>query len=278
MSREQAPNDKEMGFFDHLEELRGIIMRSLAAALIMAVVVFLFKDFVFKYIIFGPLLDNFLTYNLACKFSHFAGMGDKLCMSMTLPEGFTFQAIGMGEAFLIHFKVSFILGLVVAFPYIFSQVWAFIRPALYDTERKRTSGIIFVCSFLFLLGVSFGYFVVAPFAINFLLNYAVPMTSNVPTAASYLNFMIMFTLPTGLVFELPIVVYFLSKLGIVTDTGMRGFRRYAVVIILLVAAIITPSPDAVSQLIVGVPLYILYELSIFIARYQTRRRMKGLED
>ena len=198
-------------------------------------------------------------------------MGDKMCFS---PPEYTAQAIGLAEPFIMSFKLAFVAGFIVAFPYVFWEIWRFVSPGLYEKERKATSGIIFICSFLFLLGVLFGYFVVAPFAYSFLLGIKIVNVSNIPTLSSILNYLLMFTAPAGLIFELPIVVYFLSKIGLVTPEGMRKYRRHSIIGILMLAAIITP-PDVVTQFLIGIPLYILYEASIFIsARVQRKEKAK----
>ncbi|MCL4110252.1 UNVERIFIED_CONTAM: hypothetical protein GTU68_030636 [Idotea baltica] len=172
----------------------------------------------------------------------------------------------LGEQFLVHIKTSAILGFICAFPYVFWEVWKFIKPGLYKKEQKHARGIVFTCSILFMMGVVFGYFVIAPFALNFLGNYTVGTSvSNSTSLASYVSYMTMFTLPTGIVFELPVVVYFLSKVGLVTPEFMKKYRKHSIVFILVLAAIITP-PDIVTQFLIGIPVYILYEISIVISK------------
>jgi sec-independent protein translocase protein TatC len=239
---------KEMGFFDHIDELRKHLIRSILAIVVGAAFFLANKDFVFDYIILGPKSKNFPTYKL---FGFY-------------PPDFKVITREMGEVFMVHLQVSIILGLVVAFPFVFWQLWSFIRPALYIKEQNAVKGIVFICSFLFVLGVVFGYFIITPFAVYFLIGYTVDGVEASPTLGSFVNYLTMFTLPTGLIFELPIVVYFLSMVGIVTATLMREYRRHAVVVILLIAGIITP-PDPFSIFLVAIPLYILYEISILIA-------------
>ena len=172
----------------------------------------------------------------------------------------------VGEAFFTHIKVSIIFGFIVAFPYVFWEMWRFIKPALHDHELKAARGIVFTCSTLFLAGVLFGYFIIAPFATTFLTNYSLDLgLKHEPTLASYASYIIMYTLPTGLVFELPLVMYFLTKVGLVTPEFLKQYRRHAAVIILVMAAIITP-PDVMTQFLIGIPLYFLYEVSIIISR------------
>jgi len=268
---EAGQESREMSFLDHLEELRMHIMRSLMAITVAAIVIFIFKDWVFETVIFGPSRKDFISYKVFCAISQWLGAGKALCME---PPAFKMQAVGFGESFVTTLRVAFMGGIVVGFPFIINEFWKFIRPGLYDNERKAAGGMVFICSVLFLIGVMFGYFILAPFATNFLIGYTIPGVENVPTLISTLNYMIMFILPAGLVFELPVVVYFLSRIGLVTPNDMRQYRRHAFVVILIVAAIITP-PDVVTQTLLGIPLYGLYELSIFVsARVQRQLAQK----
>lgn len=254
--------EKEMSFLDHLEELRWHILRSAGAILVVAVVMFLAKDFVFNKVIFGPKSPDFFSYQVICKLSELLGMGDALCMQ---PAEFKIIATKLTELFVVHIKVSVMLGFVVAFPYVFYQFWSFISPGLYEEERKAARGVVFICSGLFILGVLFGYFVISPFAVNFLASYPIDSVEASFTLSSFVDSVTMFCIPVGLVFELPVVVYFLAKVGLVTAEFMRNYRRHAFVVILILAALITP-PDVVTQFLIGFPLYILYEISILIAK------------
>lgn len=260
----------DLSFLEHLEVLRWHILRSLASIVIFAIVIFLAKDFVFDTVIFGPRNDHFITYDLICKLSECMGLADKICMR---PPDFDIISVAFGELFITHLKVSAILGFVIAFPYIFWEFWRFIKPGLHSREVTAARGIVGVCSFLFLLGVAFGYFVVSPFAVNFLGGYEIEGAVNQSSLSSYVNYMTMFTVPTGIVFELPIVVYFLSKVGLITPDFMRAYRRHAFVLILILSAIITP-PDIVTQFLIGVPLYILYEFSIIVSKRVYARQNK----
>lgn len=263
----EGKGSEEMSFLDHLEQLRWHIVRAVAAILVGAIVMFALKDIVFEHIIFAPKQDSFITYRLFCMIS------EATCF---YPPKFNLVAIQMGEQFFIHIKVSLFLGFIVAFPYIFWEVWKFIKPGLYDQEKKAASGIVFICSFLFILGVLFGYYVITPFAINFLAGYSVGVdTISSPSLESYVSYLTMFTMPTGLVFELPIVVLFLSKVGLVTPQLMRKFRKHAVIFILIMSAMITP-PDAMSQFLIGIPIFILYEVGIQISkRVLKAKKMKN---
>ncbi len=252
---------KEMSFLEHLEELRWHIIRSLIAVGILGIIVFLFKDFVFDSIIYGPRNDNFLSYRFMCGLSQLLGLGETMCIR---PVPFELTTVDFGEAFLLHIKVSIVLGVVLAFPYIFWEFWRFVKPALYNKERKATRGVVLICSSLFLTGVMFGYFIISPFAVNFLAGYTLPDVANQPRVVSFVNYMIMFVLPAGLIFELPVVVYIFSKMGLIGPAFMRKYRRHAFIIILLLSAIITP-PDVITQFLIAIPLYVLYELSILIS-------------
>lgn len=262
----------EMSFFDHLAELRRHILRSMLAIAIVAAGCFIFIDTVFKALIFGPRNPDFATYKAICWFSHAVGAGDKMCFQ---PVKFDLISRQFGEVLMQHLYVSFWLGVIGAFPYIFWQFWQFVSPGLHDNERKAARGVVFVCSLLFLSGVLFGYFVIAPFSINFFAGYTMEGVIVAPTLDSYVTYITMFTIPTGLVFEMPIVAYFLAKVGLIGKKFMRSYRRHAVVVILIIAAIITP-PDVVSQTLVFIPLYILYEISIFVVANVQRKRERAL--
>lgn len=253
---------KEMSFLDHLEELRWHIIRSLTVISVFGIVLFIYQEWMFDVLIFGPSKQDFITYRVLCAWSKSLGLGDTMCFAATEVK---LQTIGFAEPFVTSMWVSFVVGLVLAAPYVLWEIWRFVSPGLLEKERKAATGAVGICSFLFLLGVVFGYFLMAPFAINFLIGYTIPGVTNVPTLNSYINYMVMFTLPLGVVFELPVLVYVLARIGLITAQDMRAFRRQAIVVILVVAAIITP-PDVVSQMLVTIPLYMLYEVSIIIAK------------
>lgn len=254
--------EKEMTFLDHLEELRWHIIRGLLAILAGAIVLFIFQDWMFGTIIFGPSQEDFLSYRLFCQWSHALGLGETMCIK---PPEFDTQATGVGEPFITAIKVSIIGGFIVGFPFVFWELWSFIQPGLYPQERKATRGAVFVCTVLFLTGVLFGYYIIAPFGVRFLVGYEIAGVVNRPTLGSLIGYMIMFTVPSGIIFELPVVVYVLSKIGLLTPDIMRKYRRHAIIGVLVVAAIFTP-PDAVTQFLIGIPLFILYEISIAISR------------
>jgi sec-independent protein translocase protein TatC len=264
----------EMSFFDHISELRKHILRSVLAIVIVGIVAFVNKSFVFEQLIFGPKTPDFITYKLLCLASEKMGMGSTLCFT---PPIFNLITRQLGEVLMQHLYVSFWLGVIGAFPYLLWEIWRFISPGLYDHERKAASGVIFVCTLLFFLGVSFGYFVIAPFSISFLAGYTLEGLEVAPTLDSYVTYMTMFTLPTGLIFEMPVIAYFLAKIGLLGPNAMRAYRRHAIVVLLIIAAIITP-PDIVSQTIVGIPLYVLYEISILVSAQVAKNKEKMLLD
>jgi Sec-independent protein secretion pathway component TatC len=200
----------EMSFFDHVTELRKHILRAVAAIAVFAAVCFVNKDFVFNTLIFGPRNADFVTYRIICDFSHWSGAGDAMCFT---PPAFNLITRQLGEVLMQHLYVSFWLGVVCAFPFIFWEIWRFIRPGLHDHEQRAVRGIVAVCSLLFLFGVAFGYFIIAPFSISFLAGYTLEGLEVAPTLDSYVTYMTMFTLPMGLVFEMPVMAYFFPKSG-----------------------------------------------------------------
>jgi sec-independent protein translocase protein TatC len=255
----------EMSFIDHLEELRWHIVRSVLAILVMAILIFVFQDWVFNNIIFGPMNKNFVTYTKLCDFSHWAHMGDALCMP---PPNVPLSAMTFGTQFMSLITVAFIGGFIAAFPYIFWEVWKFIKPALSPKEKKSARGAIFWVSLFFFTGAAFGYFVLAPFTFSFLANFRLSsevIIETKPTLSDYVENLTNIILGAGLAFQLPIVSFVLTRIGLITPKFLRTYRKYALVVILVIAAIITPSPDWMSQMIVFVPLFLLYELGILIS-------------
>lgn len=248
---------KEMSFLEHLEDLRWTIFRSLVYMLVLAIVFFSFKNFIFNNIIFAHLKEGFPTYRLFCF------LGERMCFH---PPKLDFITRVMGEQFFVHIKVSLVLGFTFAFPLVLREIWKFVSPGLQETERKLTAGVIFICSFLFFSGVAFGYYVISPFAIKFFAEYTVgDFAVTKPTLESYVGFLTMLTLPIGIIFELPVVVYFLAKAGIVSSDLLRTYRRHSIIVILILSAIITP-PDLFTQILIGIPIFFIYEVGIFVAK------------
>ena len=265
---------KEMSFLDHLEELRWLLVRSTAAILIFATVAFFVSDYIFDVIIFGPKSPDFITYRFFCDLSHQLGFADSICVS-EMP--FIIQNTNVEGQVNILVWTCITAGFILAFPYILLQLWNFISPALYEKERKNAKLFIFIASFLFFLGVLFGYFVIVPMSINFFATFKVSdVVENQFNIDSYIGMIKTSMIACGLFFELPIIIYFLTKLGLVTPSFLRESWKYAVIIILIVAAIVTP-PDVVSQLIVAIPMLLIYEASIFISSivYKNQQKRDG---
>lgn len=276
MSNSKLPtkqNESEMSFFEHLDELRSHLKRAALLTLVIAVVVFVMGDFIFKHFILAPTGGKFLSYRAICWLSETVGLADRLCM---VPPDFTFDTRQMGETFFVHIRTSIILALAAAFPFIFREIWMFVKPGLLDNEAKSAKGVVGVASALFMAGVLFGYFIVTPFAVKFLVGYELAgITNNTPTLESYVNYVLIFMIPTGIVFQLPLVVYYLAKIGLISDEFMKTYRRQAFLFIIILAAIITP-PDVVTQFLIAVPIYGLYEASISIARKQYAKYQKSV--
>ena len=257
-----ARREAEMSFLEHLEELRWHIIRAGAAILVLAVAVFVAKDFVFGSIVLGPTQSDFATYRFFCGLSGRLGLGEAMCI--VVPE-FDWVTPVFGEQFLVHIRVSIILAFIASFPYVFWEFWRFVKPGLYEAEQKAARGTVAICSTLFLLGVLFGYFVIAPFAVTFLMDYSLPGVRAAPALSSYIDYLALFTVPAGIVFQLPVFVYFLTRVGLLTSDFLRQYRRHAIVVLLALSAMITP-PDVITQVLLGLPLFGLYEASILVAK------------
>jgi sec-independent protein translocase protein TatC len=264
----------EMSFWGHIDALRGHLFRSSLVVIVISVVLFCYPEFLFDKIIFGPLKSDFITYRAFCKLGHMLHMGDDMCFGHYT---FKLQSLGLSDQFTSQMWIAFIGGLIVGSPYVLWEVWKFIKPALKEKEKKASTVFIIFSTVLFIIGVSFSYFVIAPLMINFLGNYQVStMVENNFTMDSYIDTVTTLTLSAGLIFELPIIVYFLTKFGLMTPQFMRKYRKHAIVVILIVAGVITPSPDVTSQLLVAFPLYFLYEASIFVSYFVVKRKEKNL--
>jgi len=264
--------EEGMSFLDHLEALRWHILRAVSAVLVFSVAAFIAKDFVFG--ILGPSKVDFLTYRLLCDVGNYLGV-NALCID-DLP--FTIQSRQMTGQFSMHMTSSFVVGLIAAFPYLFWEVWRFISPGLYSKEKNAARGAVFFVSFLFLLGASFGYYILSPLSINFLANYQLdPSIANEFDITSYVSTLSMLVLASAIMFQLPVVVYFLSMSGLVTSRMLKVYRKHSVVVILVLSAVITP-PDVISQLLIAMPIVVLYELGIEIAkRLEKKRALKDAE-
>jgi sec-independent protein translocase protein TatC len=262
MKEKKKAEEKEMGFLDHLEILRWHLIRSAIAIIAFAIVAFIYHRFIFDEIILAPKTPGFITNELLCRLGKWINM-NALCINSTTHQIIN---INMAGQFSTHIMVSLIAGLILSFPYIIWEIWRFIKPALHSTEKRHTRGAVFFISILFIFGVLFGYYVIVPLSVDFLTNYSVSgEVQNLINLNSYISTVTSATLATGIVFELPFFVYFLSKIGLITPSFLKRNRKYAIVIILIIAAIITP-PDVFSQILVSLPLFALYEISIYISR------------
>jgi sec-independent protein translocase protein TatC len=263
-SKKDTP-EGEMSFMDHIEVLRWHLVRSSAVILVFAGFAFAYPEIIFDKIIFGPKSPDFPTYKILCALGHKIGAAEQMCL-----KELKFQIINtdLSGQFTTHLWIAILTGIICGFPYVLWEIWRFIKPALKGTESSPAAIFIINASLLFIFGVLFAYFIIVPLSVNFLATYqASAEITNMPSMDSYISLVSTLVLATGLVFELPILVYFLSRMGIMTPKFMRTYRRHAVVVILIVGAVITPSPDITSQMLVAIPLYGLYELSIYVSRY-----------
>lgn len=271
-------DDDEMTFVDHLEALRWHIVRSLLAILFFAIFIFIKIDWVFEKVITGPLHDNFITYTGMCRFGQWLHLGNTLCMP---PIHIRLQTTEFSSQFMSSITIAFMGGFIAAFPYVFWEVWRFVKPALKPSELKSTRGSIFYVSFFFFSGAAFGYFLLGPFTFNFLANYTLgtsQLLETKPTLNDYLENLVDIIIGCGLAFELPVLAFVLTKIGLITPDFLAATRKYAIVVILVIAAVITPSPDWTSQMLVFVPLFLLYQLSIVVSKRAYREMKKHDEE
>jgi sec-independent protein translocase protein TatC len=265
-------NLSEMSFLDHLEELRWLLVRSTIAIVVMATAVYFVSDYIFDTIIFGPTNPNFITYRFFCEASHYVGFADSICIT-ELP--FIIQNTSMEGQVNVFVWTCITAGFILAFPFILWELWKFISPALYEKEKKNAKLFIFIASFLFFIGVLFGYFVIVPMSVNFVATFSVSsVVKNEFNLDSYISMVKTSVIASGLYFELPIIIYFLTKLGLVTPVFLRTYRKYAIVVVLIIAAIVTP-PDVVSQITVAIPMLLIYEASIFLSAFVAKKRKEN---
>jgi sec-independent protein translocase protein TatC len=273
-NRNRSGEKAEMSFIDHLEELRMHIVRSILAILVMAIIIFIYRNWVFDNVIKGPINPDFISYRVLCQFSHWAHMGEALCMP---PVKVSLITNTFGGQFLGSISIALWGGIIAAFPFIFWEFWRFVRPALKSRELKNTRFAIFWVSFFFFTGGAFGYFLLGPFTFNFLAGFQLGTEGSIvtlPTFNDYIDNLTNIILGCGLAFELPVLASLLTRIGLITPSFLSKSRKYAVVVILLVSAFITPSPDWMSQMIVFIPLWSLYELSIFVSRRVYKREQE----
>ena len=259
---------------DHLEALRWHLMRSVIVWLAATISIFIFRNWIYDIVILGPTNQKFVTYGALCKFGNWLGIGDGLCMP---PVKIDLQITEMNGTFTSALNISMVGGIIVAFPYIFYELWRFIKPALSTKEKKYARGSILWVSLCFFIGVGFGYYLLAPFTFNFLATFELGTTGSIlykPTLTDYIDTLTNLILGCGIAFELPILAYVLAKIGLITAGFLKKYSKYAFIIILLVAAIITPSPDMTSQIIVALPLLLLYWISILLVSRVDKQKAK----
>ena len=267
-----SEKDSEMSFLDHLEIFRWHLIRAAAAIMFFAIIAFIYKDIVFDVILLGPKNPDFPTYKALCNISRFLGFKDAFCLT---ESPFSLMNISMSGQFSAHITTSIFAGFIVAFPYVLWELWRFISPALIEEETKLAKGMIFFSSLLFMGGILFGYYVVAPLSVNFLGSYQVSSTvANQIGLISFISTVTTVCLANAIIFELPIFVYFLTKVGLLTPEFMRVYRKHAMVVTLILSAIITP-PDITSQILVSLPLIVLYEISIRISARVIKNQEKA---
>ncbi len=265
--------EAEMSFFDHIDILRKHLLRALAVVTLFTCGAFYFSDFIWHSIIMAPKEPDFWTYRMMCKLVEIfpSVISQDFCITKIDAKIINTQMAGQ---FTLLMNSSIVAGLMLGVPYILFEVWLFIKPALLETERKSASGFVAFASFLFILGVLFGYYIICPMSVNFLINFTVsPDIENTFQIDSYLSTILTLTIGTGIIFQLPVVIYVLSKLGVMTPQFMRKSRRYAAVLILVIAAIVTPTADPYTMLIVALPLFLLYELSIMISANIQKKKL-----
>ncbi|WDF68048.1 twin-arginine translocase subunit TatC [Sphingobacterium oryzagri] len=264
--------EAEMSFFDHLEVLRWHIIRSVLAIAVFAILSFSFYDFVFNEVIMGPKNLDFWTYRMMCK------VGDLLNLEGFCVQKIPFNIINteLAGQFMLQINSCLLMALALGFPYLLFEVWLFVKPALTDIERRSAQGFVVYASLLFILGALFGYYIVVPLSVNFLANVSLSEEiTNQITIDSYLSTIATLTLGCGIVFLLPILVFILSKIGLMTPEFMRASRRYATVIILIIAAVITPTADVITLLTVSAPMFLLYELSIMVSANVKKKKLQA---
>ncbi|MCA6416010.1 MAG: twin-arginine translocase subunit TatC [Cytophagales bacterium] len=263
--------EKEMAFLDHLEELRWHVVRSVSVILIAMIACFAFIKEIFEYVIFAPAKINFPTFKYMCELGKLFGFND-LCVT-DLP--FKLQSRNMTGQFMMSLTASFVIGLIVAFPYVAWELWRFVKPGLQSKEIKYSKGAVFAVSFLFSVGILFGYYILAPTTIWFLATYSISdMIVNEFDITSYVSTIASLILGCGILFQFPMVIYFLSKVGIVTPELMRKYRKPSIVVILILGAVITPSGDPFSLTVISLPLYVLFEISIYISSVVVKKKLK----
>ena len=260
-----------MSFLDHLEALRWHIMRSIIALLVVTSVLFFFSDFIFDTILFGPTKPTFITYRALCKLSELLHLGNTLCVENKVQ--FNLINTQMWGQLTMYMWGTFIAGLILTIPYVLWEIWKFIAPALKPTELKYARSFVLVASLLFMLGVCFAYFIIVPWTVNFLNDFHMSKTqiNNLLNVSSYVSTVTTLVVWMGVIFELPVVTFILTSIGLISPAFLKKYRKHSVVVVLIVAALIAP-PDVASQIFISIPLYLLFEVSIFVSKYAERRK------
>lgn len=260
----------QMSFLGHLEELRWRLVRSAVAIVVVAVVIFIFTEPIVKNVFMQMMEPEFPTYRFLCRLGQLIGLGDGMCIDTIQIS--SIQSLEVTGQFNTNMYMALIGGVIVAFPFIFWQLWGFVKPALKERELKVSKGVIFWASLLFFLGIGFGYFLISPLCVQFFGNYKIlENVENNFKINSYLSMITTTTFLSGLFFELPVVIYICTKLGIVSPELLKKYRRHAIVIVLIMSALITP-PDVISQIMVAIPIMLLYESGIYVSRMVIRRK------
>ena len=264
--------EKEMSFLAHLEELRWHLVRSASAIVLMASMVFIFREKVYRYFLLAHLETEFATYRFFCKAFKLIGISSDFC---TVTFSDELKSLGPTDQLMNAIWASIILGLIVSFPYILWEFWRFIAPGLSKTEIKKSKGFIVTSSFLFFVGVLFSYYVILPMSVYFFYSFSVAKNVvNEFTLTKYMSLITNTLIGVSLMFELPVIIYFLSKLGLITPMFLKRYRKHALVLVLILSAIITP-PDVASQVIVTIPILLLYEVSIIVSKRIYKNQQKN---
>ena len=256
-----------MSFLEHLEELRWHIVRAAVSVLAFGLVAFIFNEPLFDFVLLAPKNPDFFTNRMLCSLAETL-KAQHLCINSVALE---IQNIKMAGQFAATIMVSLYAGLIIAFPYIIWEMWRFIAPALYENERKHAKGSVLAISVMFFLGALFGYFIIVPLSIHFLGGWKA--SQEIATQVDLASYLTIAYIPfaTGIIFELPILMIFLTKAGLITPQFMVTYRRHAIIVLMILAAVITP-PDIFSMILVVMPLLLLYEVSIFLSRRIAKKR------
>jgi sec-independent protein translocase protein TatC len=271
----EIEEEKSMSFFDHVDVLRKHLMRSIVVLVALVVVSFVYIETLFSKVILGPINSDFLTYRVLCNISQKLYENNKLCIESINIQLVNLQVQGQ---FMAAFKISLIAGIIMGFPYFLWEFWRFVKPALTKREKQMATGLVTFCSALFFSGVLFGYFILSPISINFFVGFSISdQIANQPTFQNIVGLVSVLSVGTGLLFELPILMYFLARIGLLSSSFLKKYRKFAMLVIIILSAIVTP-PDMISQLILAFPIFLLYELGLSLTKGVERKRMKEMAE